>query len=264
MHNSNADKLAQRLQTRTAQAGVSRLDMSMHDSARIDESTARILIAFESKLGNPSTQAIENFVHTRFHGELEANAATIRYHLNQPQPAVSVIASVKRITRPFADVKNGQLKTVVANTLYMDQTIDANWEVRQNEETGKKYLALVRNVDLDGLLGAAQNKFATASFTGMRSATASISPEKGDHVRFFAQDGLRCGEVSKIKGNEAVINEDDGGTFTVNFQSVLEILKKSEKRLSREEAELVDQLTPTMGDRGLAEELVRTGAFRRK
>jgi hypothetical protein len=195
-------------------------------------------------------------------GLTQAELATARYHLDQPQKAVSVIASVRRVTRPLTDSK--KMKVVVANTLYMDQTIDANWEVQQNEETGKKFLSLVRNVDLDGLLGAAKNKFATASLGGLvgsRTAVASIIPEKGDHVRFFAGNGVRCGEVSKIKGNEATINEDDGGTYVVNFQSVLEIVKKNAKRTSKEENELIDQLTPTMGSRELAEELVRTGAF---
>lgn len=263
MHNSITDKLAQRLQARTAEAGVSRLDLSLHDHARVDETSAHLLIAFDAKLGNPNSQSIANFIEKKFNGELEANFATARYHLDQPQKSVSVIASVRQITRNIRDAKDrNKMVPVVANTLYMDQTIDCNWEVRQNEETGVKYLAQVRNVDLDSLLGSAKNKFATASFVGSRTAVGSVIPEKGDHVRFFSQEGVRVGEVTKIKGNEATINEDDGGTYIVQFQSVLEILKKSEKRLSREDAELVDQLTPTMGDRKLAEELVRGGAFR--
>lgn len=262
--NTTTDMLALRLQNRLAQAGLDRSDLSLHDYAKIDDETVHLLVAFDSKLGNPSSDSVERFCEARFKGELMPNMATARYHLDQEQKTVSVVASVKQLTRPLADARDPRkLAVIVANTLYMDQQIDANWEVRQNEETGKKYLAQVRKVDLDGLLGSVKNKFATASFDGMQ-ATASIIPEKGDYVRFFAHDGVRTGEVVKTKGQEATINEDDGGTYNANFSEVLEILKKSEKRISREDAELIEQLTPTMGSRELAEELVRTGTFKGK
>jgi hypothetical protein len=168
--------------------------------------------------------------------------------------AVSVIATTIRRTRELSD-KRG-LTEMVANTLYLDQTIGANWKVAANPNTGKKYLECVRSEDIAGMLNSAKVRHATASFTGTNTAVGFILPEKGDYVEFFADNGLRQGEVTKVKDNEASIVEEGGETFLVEIPNITRMLRKNSKSRSAENEQLVQALIPSMVTRKLAEEAV--------
>lgn len=254
---SITDRLADRLVGKAAVAGLDRLDLSLQDyTVLADNHSARILIGFDPKLKTPTTQAVANYIQAKFDGKLEPQMATALLHAESPTPAVSVIVATSRKIRPLADAK--AMIPVIANTLYLDQTIGANWEVKTSE-AGKKYLACVRSEDVSGMLQSAKAKFATASFTGSRTAVGFVLPEKDDFVEFFAEDGLRQGYVTKVKDREVSITEEDGSTYVVEVPSITKMIRKNKKSLTKEQEQLIQALTPAMVDRSLAEKLVRGG-----
>lgn len=252
---SIADKIADRLVSKAAVAGLDRLDLSIQDyTVLADAHSARILIGFDRRQACPTIASLERFVQAKFDGRLHVEASTALWHKDAQSPCVSVIVATARKTREFNDRKG--LVPVIANTLYLDQTINANWEVKTND-AGKKILVCVRDEDVPGLLQSAKAKYATASFTGSQTAVGFILPEKGDFVEFFADGGLRQGQVNKVKDNEASIVEEDGTTHLVDIPSITRMLKKNAKSLTKQQEQLVQALIPTMGSRELAEKLVR-------
>ena len=253
---SITDNLAKRLMAKAAVAGLDRLDLSLQDYAVLkDGATARVLISYDKKLNHPQPQAIAKFVTAKFDGRLEANMATALWHIDAQTPSVSVIVSARTRTRPLTD--KAEMIPVIANTLYMDQTIGANWEVKVNAHTGKKFLCQVRTEDIDGMLNSAKAKYATASFVGSHTAIGFILPEKGDYVEFFAEDGLRQGEVSKTKGNEATIIDEGGETYLIEIPSITKMLRKNAKSQNQADEQMIQALIPAMVTRELAEQVVR-------
>jgi hypothetical protein len=247
------DRLADKLASRTATAGIERLDLAIADHVMLkDKKHARVLIAFDSKLGNPTADAIASFITRKFGGRIVANTETAQWIQNHS--VVSCVVGAPRLTRQFNDRKG--LTTVIANTLFLDQSIGANWQVETNP-AGGKYLVQVRDEDVAGLLAGARTRNATASFSGAQMAVSFILPEKDDRVEFFAEGGLRQGVVTKVNGTDLTITEDDGSTYLVEAQAVTKMIRKNSKAAVKEEEALINALTPTMGDRKLAEELVR-------
>lgn len=249
------DMLADRLARHQATAGIDRLDLAIADHVMLsDKKNARVLIAYDAKLGAPTAQAISNFIERKFGGRLNMDTATAQWIANHS--VVSCVVGVKRVTREFKDRKG--LTPVIANTLFLDQTIGANWQVETNPATGGKFLVQVREEDVSGLLAGARSRGATASFaTASHKAVGFILPEKDDRVEFFAQGGLRQGTVSKVKGTELTVVEDDGSTYLIEAQDVTRMIRKNTKSATKEEEALITALIPTMGNRELAEELVR-------
>jgi hypothetical protein len=270
MKMSIADKLADRLAEKAAVAGLDRLDLSVQDFALAkDGKTARVLIGYEAKYKHPTGQAIERFVQARFDNVLDTKLETALWHTDLPKPCVSVIVSARTLTRPLADLKvtvagtdKKRFTPIVANTIYLDSVIGANWTVEVNPETGKKYLAQVRAEDIGGMLNQVRVKHAVASFGHSNTAVAFIVPEAGDYVEFFADNGLRQGEVSKVKDNEASIVEEGGNTYLTEIQNITKMLRKNPKSKSKEQKELIDALVPTMVTKKLSEEAVLGSVFR--
>lgn len=261
---SIADRLAENLAAKMAVSGVERMDLTLQDYAVAkDGGSARILVGFDRKLKAPTSNAIAKFVSTRFDGKLQANLATA-VELSDLN-AVSLIVTSMTKTRPLSDlnlVMSGtnnvkQLTPVIANTLYLDQVIGSNWQICTNPETGAKYLAQTRTEDVAGMLEKARVRHATASFGKAQTAVAFIMPEAGDYVEFFADQGLRQGEVSRVKGDEATIVDEGGATYIVEQQNVTRMLRKNTKSTTKHENALIQALIPTMVDPKLAEELVR-------
>lgn len=260
---SIADRLADRLAHKVTAAGLDRIDLSVQDFAVAREgNSARVMIGFDPKLKFPDTQAIARFITSRFEGKLETKTATAQVHPDIH--AVSVIVTSMTSTRPLDDLRmtiagtdKKQFIPVIANTLYMDQTIGANWEIKTNPESGTKYLAQVRTEDIAGMLAKARVRHATASFGKGHTAVAFILPESGDYVEFFADNGLRQGEVSKTKGEEVTIVDEGGATYLVEQSNVTRMLRKNTKKTKQQEDAMIEALVPTMGNRKLAEELVR-------
>lgn len=257
------DKLAEGLARRVATSGQERIDLSVQDFAVArDGNSARVMIGFDRKLKAPTLQAISKFIAARFDHKLEPKLATALEHSDLN--AISIIVSAHVMTRPLSDLNMTvagtdmkQFIPVIANTLYMDQTIGANWEIRTNPESGTKFLAQVRTEDVAGMLSKAKVRHATASFGRGHSAVAFIMPESGDYVEFFADNGLRQGEVSKVKGDEVTVVDEGGATYLVEQSNITKMLRKNTKTTKKEEDALIEALVPTMVDRKLTEELVR-------
>lgn len=250
---SIVDRLANQLASKAAVAGLERLDLSIQDYAVAkDNNSARILISYDKKLKVPTPTAIENYVFAKFDRRLEPQMSTALWHADMS--AVSVIATTQRLTRELTDTRG--LVPAIANTLYLDQKINANWKVASNPATGKKYLECVRDEDIGKMLSAAKVHHSTASFLGANTAVGFILPEKGDYVEFFADNGLRQGEVTKVKDNEANIVEEGGETYIVEIPNITKMLRKNPKSRTAEQEQLVQALIPAMVTREMAEKVV--------
>lgn len=242
--------------SKMAKAGIERSDLEVHDYVMLANSDARVLLKFEQRLGTPNAQAVAGFIRARFGNEIQAQISTARVH--PAQSAVSVIVSPQRVTRPIEDIEALAMKEVVANTVYLDSTIRQNWKVASHPDTGSKFLVLQREENVEQLLKASRARVTTASFTGNSNmAVGFVLPETGDYIEFYADNGLRQGEVSRIGKSEITVSEDDGATHVIDFPSVTRILQKNTKSQNAIDEQLIADLTPTMGSPELAEKLVK-------
>ncbi len=227
---SIALSIAKRFAERQALASASRADLRLTDFRAINGGSAyKIAVSFDKNLPQPSPKDVRSFVTQITKGGLIPKMATARAHTEGRHHGISLIASPQRLIRKIEHKKN--LKEVIANTMFLDTEMNETWKV-QTDDNGKKYLECTRQEDIEKLL-----KVATASATnkvdGLRLGSTVVGgaslPEKGDVVKFYSSNAQRTGSVTKIKGDEVYIAEDDGNTHIVSVNSIIDILKKNAK-----------------------------------
>jgi len=219
-------KLAAKLQTMSG----ARADMHISDSVPVTASSTKILIGFDSRLGHPTAEQITAFVSHKFQGQVDAKLETAEAiaSVDGKRSGVAVVVAPLRLTKPISEKEH--MTTIVANTLFLDQTIGANWEIRKNAD-GTEFLECLRGENVNQLLNtviASQGALHSPLKFG-ENVTAAVDTSVGDFVEFYTDVGIRRGDVTKVSDDKVTILADDR-QWVVDKPSVTRILRLNPKK----------------------------------
>lgn len=199
-----------------AAKGVSRADMYLADVQPVSASSAKLLIGYNPRFGTPSHEQVTDLVtaatlHRSQTGPLGIQLETLCDHpVNTAKAAVSVVVSAPRLT---ADISAKNQMVALSSTMFMDERIHANWEIKTGPD-GTKHLECMRKEDVPSLLNtaiASQGVISRGvSFTDPEiQAVAAVQCNVGDFVEFWADGGLHRGDVTSCGEDEINIHGDD-------------------------------------------------------
>jgi hypothetical protein len=238
-----------------------RADVFLGDYRCINQTTAQTLIGYDDRFGIPTGNDISEFMVKAFQGQVVPQMATAKVHADIE--AVSVVAEIYRPTRRLEE---NNTMVAVASTLYVDSDMGETWEVMGDEET--KYLARVMKDDIGAILQERRNRM-TSQFSGKVCLANALSAginqvEAGALVRFYWNGSVMQGEVTQVQEAGVKINSEDGGTFTVAREAVVEILRFSDKMESNLKETLGDYFEKAYGFEDYGQQIARdlSGKFR--
>ncbi len=248
--------------------GVGRADMYFADVMPVSASEAKLLIGYSPRNPVPTHEQVAAFVSAGTQrmvstGPLTVQLETLTNHpINSVEAAVSVLVSSPR---RIANLNAKDRMVVVSNTMFYDDNLKANWEIRSGDD-GVKFLECTRKENVPELLNTAiasqgiLNK--TVSFaTPEVATTAALQCSVGDFVEFWAGDGLRRGDVTKVNGDELTIQGDDK-PWNVPCGAVTKILRLNVKAQNAEEKRQLAMYTAIWGPE-FAKQLVKPSEVRK-
>lgn len=254
-------RMLARLRGKMASKVGHRADVYLGDYRAINQTTAQTLIGYDDRFGIPTGNDISEFMVKAFKGQIVPQMATAKVHADIE--AVSVVAEIYRPTRRLEE---NSTMVAVASTLYVDSDMGETWEVMGDEET--KYLARVMKDDIGAILQERRNRM-TSQFAGKVCLANALSAginqvEAGALVRFYWNGSVMQGEVTQVQEAGVKINAEDGGTFTVAREAVVEILRFSDKMESNLKETLSDYFTDAYGFEDYGQQIARdlNGKFR--
>lgn len=245
--------------------GVGRADMYLADVMPVSASEAKLLIGYSPRNPVPTHEQVSACVAASTgrltkSGPLTVNLETLANHpVNSVQAAVSVLVTSPRLV---ANLSAKDKMVVVSSTMFYDDAMKANWEIKSRAD-GVQFLECTRKENVPELLNTAiasqgvLNKavsFATPEIV----ATAALQCSVGDFVEFWAGDGLRRGDVTKVNGDELTIQGDDK-PWNVPAGAVSKILRLNVKAQNAEENRQLAMYTALWGP-DFAKQLVKMNA----
>ena len=229
----------------TAAKGADRADLYLADSVPVSASSAKLLIGYTPRFGTPTHAQVENFVTattSRFSksGILKAELESLTDHpINTVQAAVSLVVNAPTLTATAAHKDH---MVAVSSTMFYDDKIQANWELKANA-AGIEHLECMRKENVPELLQtaiASQGIISkTLTFqTPELQAVAAVQCNVGDYVEFWAEGGLRRGDVTKCEGDEVVIESEDR-PLKVSRAAITKIIRLNQKAANEQKKNLI-------------------------
>jgi len=229
----------------TAAKGADRGDLYLADVVPVSASSAKLLIGYVPRFGTPTHSQVANFVTattSRFSqsGALKPELASLTDHpVNSVQAAVSLVVNAPSLT---ATPEHKDHMVAVSSTMFYDKSIKANWELKSSPE-GTKYLECMHKENVPELLQTAIASQGIVSKTltfqtPELQAVAAVQCNVGDYVEFWADGGLRRGDVTKCEGDEVVIDSDDR-PLKVSRAAVTKVIRLNQKAAGEEKKRLV-------------------------
>jgi hypothetical protein len=228
--NSVTARIGAQLSARLKEQSGARADMYLSDYVPVSASSAKIMIGFDGRFGTPNANQIVAFTTQRFNGELDTEIATVSTHASTDgrKHGLSVIVRPQELKLPYEERAN---MIAVSHTMFMDQQINANWEVAEGPD-GRKYLKCTRGENLPALLNtaiASQGPLHGAIRFNEAGVTANVEVHVGDFVEFYTeQGGLRRGDVTKIDKDKVSILAEDR-QFIVDAPAIRMVLSLNPK-----------------------------------
>ncbi len=230
----NSEKFASRFAERMEATSGLRADLRITDAVDLRDGSYKIAISYDKNLQSPTLKAVRQYIKNTLGGTVRPNMATACDHTGGRHHGITVVVTAQKHTLPYAARKN--LAVVVAGTVFMDTKLKENWHVRTNEN-GKRILQCAREEDVAGLLQqavTASTRNASGLKIGQETTAGAAIPEKGDVIKFFAANAQRTGTVTRIKGDDVSVAEEDGNTYIIPSASVIRTVQKNPKAAQEE------------------------------
>jgi len=213
------DRLYSRLEEKMGEKLGYRGDLYMADHATINKNTAKLLLGYNTTLGQPVISDISKFIVNNFEGRVSPRLETARIHTKEG--AISLVISKVRPTRPIEDKSK---MVAIAATLFLDQKLGDKWEVAKNGD--KIYLARIDSDNIGDIVAqrmqAMHIKASTLTFAELGSGVANVS--QGDTVRYFKNNTPFEGKVISV-GPEKVTIKTNGTASAVDPAAIYEVVK---------------------------------------
>jgi len=249
-----ADKLSKKLARSNTQY---RSDFALADFEVLDrdKKTARVLIQYDSRCGQPSKEVIAESVLNLY--KSADGRPRLLMDLNSVQwfprhEAVACVVRVPVIRRPFEDIKRFELKAVVGGTMYLGENMNDTWAVAKS---GKDvYIERVEEDDIDAIL---RERSKAKSFQSHASATVTLSrvaasvPEclysLGDKVKCVVEGKIRKGEILGLAGGGAQVGLSDGSQVLVQTDKIIGLIQAAQEGESFQVSKLKDYYRKAYG-----------------
>lgn len=221
--------------------GADRADLYLADTVPVSASEARLLLGYNPRFGTPTQAQVASFVGAATQnlsksGPLKVQLETLKDHpVSSVHAAMSVVVSSPR---RIASLDASRNFLAVSSTMFYDNALQANWAVKDGPD-GVKFLECTSKENVPELLNtaiASQGLLSRPVSFAMPEleAVATTQVSVGDYVEFWADGGLRRGDVTKVNGDEVTISGEDR-PWTVPAASVNRILRLNAKAQKEEE-----------------------------
>jgi len=258
MYYDRSFKIAKSYLGKMRKDGVERHDLVLTDHLAADKATAKVLIRYDSKFGDPTAEQVQRYVNTISKGVFVPQMESAKIH--KDPGCVSVIVSMHRFTRELKH-KEGMMK--ISGSCFIDTETDSTWEIAESETKGVKFLQRVNEENIDHILAERRKRIGVLPNAGkfcfanvVNAGVLSVS--KGDYVQFY-QNQLRKGEVTKTGQTEVSITADDGEIFVVSPTSITSIIRKSDASQKEQDQKNLDFYSKIYGP-DFAKELMKFGS----
>jgi hypothetical protein len=245
--------LAAKLQS---QSGA-RVDMYLADRVPVSASSSNVLIGYTPRFGKPTAQQVVAFISHKLGVDVDAKLETLQA-LASADGRKAGLAVVVAPKPARIDIRHKDDMIAVSSTMFMDQKIGANWDVKQGPD-GVEFLECTRAEDVNKLLNTAIASQGALSGTirfGEQGVTASVETNVGDFVEFYTEQGLRRGDVTKVGPGEKVSILADDRQWVVDQPAVLKVLRLNPKA-EEEKNKQIESFYATIWDHDFAKQLVR-------
>lgn len=244
------------LAAKMQQKSGARPDMYLADSTPVNASDAKILVGFSPRFGNPTTQEVVSFVTHKFGGDFDSHLETLTVHASNDgrKAGVSLVLSPKRATLAITEKSN---MIAVSSTMFMDQTIGANWEIKSNAD-GSQYFECIRGENVQEIINtaiASQGAISGGVHFGT-DVTAAVQCGVGDFVEFYTEEGIRRGDVTKVHADGKVTILAEDRQWTVDAPAVQKILRLNPKA-EEEKNKQMESFYASIWGKEFASKLVR-------
>lgn len=221
----NKDRLYARLQEAMSTKLGHRGDLFVADHKAINKNAVKVLVGYNTTLGQPDMSNISKFVVACFNGKVMPCLETARIYPDNG--AVALVVSKVRPTRSFEDSKR---MIRIAATLYLDETIGDKWEVQKNKD--RVFLSRIDDENISDIVAqrmqGMQIKASVTSFDRLSGAKSLASVQNGDTVRFFHDNAEKEGQVVSIGPEKATIRTR-GTNVVVDPVAIFEIIRVGTK-----------------------------------
>ena len=221
----NKNSLYTRLQEAMSTQLGHRGDLFIADYKAINKNATKVLVGYNTTLGQPIMADVSKFVVKSFSGRVMPCTETARIY--PANGAISLIVSKVRPTRSIGDSKN-MIK--IAATLYLDETIGDKWEVQKNGD--RMFLARIDNDNVSDIVAqrmqSMQIKASVVCFEALKGAESLASVETGDTVKFFHDNTEKEGKIISIGPMKATVRSN-GNNIVIDQAAIFEIVKIGSK-----------------------------------
>lgn len=244
-----SDKRASELMKEKIAARIGyRPDLNLVDWRLLDANTAIFVVSYNKDSGVADMADVQALVNKEFNGKVLAHLKTANIH---DEGAISLIASIKRATRPAKDAE--RMTKVVANT-FLDSRLDETWEM----DVGRGVLSRVLDEDLSTILEERRKRMTTANaHLTVASLIETKAPnliEIGDTAKFVQRGKIMEGEVIQVKPDGAKLKLSTGEVVELDKAALFNI--KAGKGADKKQKQVqMDYYTQLYG-REFAEKLV--------
>lgn len=246
-HNRMLEKLSNKMN----QAIGRRADLHVEDSQGIDANSCRVMVAYAQHLGPVTSEQLEEFVIREFQGQLVPNMATAKSFSDVGR--VMVVLTRANVTRPMEDT--AQMRTVVANAVYVDTTLGDTWEV-MTEADGSRHLQRVAADDINAIVAERRKRMNVTASTKPLTITAALAnyggtlnANVGDTVKVMYRGGIHADAVvAAVTDDSLTVKIPNIGTAIVSKPAVVEIQQVSAKAVAGMQKNLYEYFRQIYGD----------------
>jgi len=225
--NSKINSMFTRLETKMGQQLGYRGDLFIADHKSINKNTSKLLLGYNTDLGQPKFTDIAKFVVKTFEGRIVPNLETARIYTQDG--AIAVIACKVRPCRPLEDKEK---MVCIAATIYLDQDLGDKWELEKDGDSLK--LARVDDEQISDIVAQRMSRMqiqaSTITFNNLKGAMCTVSPQPGDKVQYYKDNNIKEGVIISAGPVKCTIKAADGTTNVVNKTSVFDIMNSGKSK----------------------------------
>ena len=242
MYTSIAERLASRLGTKLAKKTPFRGDFVVADYRVLDEDgkSAKVLLQYDPETyGVPSKEDVIATMTYLFKNKEDerpriiVDAETVKAH--PKHDVVSCVVNIPTIRRPYSDVKRFKMKSIVANTVFLGESMSDTWAVAKSENNSV-YLERVEKDDIDQILKERNKAHSFRAYSGRSVTLARVENSRstdiysnGDLVKCSHGGKIKTGEILGLSDTGAHVRFKDGSQVTVNASNLLGLVQAAEE-----------------------------------
>lgn len=258
-HRNVGARISAKYQQKLGKSHLNRLDLTLADHKMLDKdnTTARILVAYNPLHGEPSKSDIQRFVWSTFEAKVNPILTTARIHTSKN--VVDLVVEPVRRTLAYAESK--KMASVIPGKKYVDSD-KGIWEVRSSEDGQTKFLVRKSEDNIDELL-AERRKYVNAgahlpTFRSLEKSAGYVNAQEGDTVEFYQGTTPMQGKVVSLGKDNKVKVSTGKVTLEIPRQAIMRVIEHSAAFKANKMKMLYEYFEKIMGPE-MAKKLTQNG-----